>query len=243
MVERYPGSELASDAAYRIGDCYFASGRFSQAVSAYQKMIADYAGAEFSDRAAYQIGQAYFRMEDYARANAAYDRVITRYPQSELVDEAKNMKGMSLFKQERYNEAIAVFQTIVKPSELADDALYQIGTCYYNMGDYDRANEIYRRVMNEFSDSDIVTEAITGMVESFMSRGEVNRAIDVVNEYLTGHPKGKIADTMLMKKGDLFYTLKNYDNAISAYRQLTIDYPESDRVPLCSLLGRYSKHG
>ena len=39
---------------------------------------------------------------------------------------------------------------------------------------------------------------------------------------------------MLMKKGDLYFPLEKYDEAISAYRQLTIDYPKSERAPIAA---------
>jgi len=204
-------------------------------------MLNRYATAPFADRVNYQIGQAFFRVEDFTGAAAAYDKVITQFSGSELLDDSINMKGMCLFKQDRFTDAIAIFRTIDGSSEFADDALYQIGTCYYNMGQYDIANSIYRRVIDEFPDSDKVTVAVSGIMDGYLSKGQLDEAIKLVDDYLANSPEGKLADNLLLNKGDLLFTLNKLDESIRTYRTLISDIPASENVPFAlDQIGRIS---
>ncbi|MCD6307525.1 MAG: tetratricopeptide repeat protein, partial [Candidatus Latescibacteria bacterium] len=90
---------------------------------------------------------------------------------------------------------------------------------------------MYRQVINEFPDSDRAGEAVSGIMDSYLSRGQVDRAIGLIDEYLAQSPHGRMADTMLSKKGDLYYNMKRYDEARQAYNQLVERYPRSEHVP------------
>jgi len=66
--------------------------------------------------------------------------------------------GMNLAKEEFFLDAISHMNQLVKDfpdSELADDAIYNIGLCYFNLNQFDKAINYFYRTINEYPDGTI----------------------------------------------------------------------------------------
>jgi TolA-binding protein len=138
---------------------------------------------------------------------------------------------MCCIKQGKYLDAIAIFKIVEKPSDQADEALYWTAYCYSKMDDLGKAAEIRNRFLDEYPRSPRVGDIISDMMESYLARGETDRALALADDYLAKRPGGKIADAMLLKKGDFLSILKKYDDAIAVYLSLPDKYPQSERIP------------
>ncbi|MBT4502965.1 MAG: response regulator, partial [Gemmatimonadetes bacterium] len=68
-------------------------------------------------------------------------------------------------------------------------------------------------------------------MDAYLSKGQMDQAIALADNYLSNSPHGVIADVMLLRKGDLLFNMKRFDESITAYRQLVGNYPESEQVP------------
>ena len=67
-------------------------------------------------------------------------------------------KALQQAKDEFYLDAIGEFRKLIEEfpsSELADDALYNIGLCYFQMNQFDKAIEHYQLVIDEHPDATI----------------------------------------------------------------------------------------
>ncbi len=61
-------------------------------------------------------------------------------------------------RSEFYVDAINEYTQLIKEfpeSELVDDALYNIGLCYFNMNQFEKAIEYYQKVVDDYPDSTI----------------------------------------------------------------------------------------
>lgn len=231
LLERYPRSALTLDAAYRIGDCRFAAGNYAPAIEAYEAVLERNPEAPFAGQAALRSGQAMYYSGDHNRALHAAERVISQYPLPDILDEAQNLKGMSLMKLQRFPEAIDIFKTIVKPSKLADESIYQAGACYYAMREFNRANETWERLLSEFPRSPRVDDAVSGMLDRYMSRGQNTRAARLADELAAKYPWKKFSDTLLRKKGDTAFEEKKFDEAAEIYQRVIEENPDGGNAP------------
>ena len=67
-------------------------------------------------------------------------------------------KGAEFAKKEFYLDSISFFKQLIEKfpnSDFCDDALYDIGLCYFHMGQFDKAIEQYRLVIKNFPNSKI----------------------------------------------------------------------------------------
>jgi tetratricopeptide (TPR) repeat protein len=67
-------------------------------------------------------------------------------------------EGLSLVKNEFYLDSINKFKMLIDEypqSDLADDALYNIGLCYFKMKQFELAIETFNQVINNYPDATI----------------------------------------------------------------------------------------
>jgi tol-pal system protein YbgF len=78
-LRTFPRSELAADAQFYIGECYFLSGKFTEAVDAYNRTITGYAKSGQVAPALYKRGLAFESLQQYDRARESYEQVMKNY--------------------------------------------------------------------------------------------------------------------------------------------------------------------
>lgn len=91
IVHRFPGAGVADDALLRTGALLTAAGLYADAVSVYERLLAEFHdNSNQIDRALFRLGEVrQFGMHDTARAILAYERLLAERPQSILVHEAR----------------------------------------------------------------------------------------------------------------------------------------------------------
>ena len=79
-----PRSDFADDAAFYIGQTYFAESRFDEAVDAFEQVLLNYPDGDVVPEASYKRGLALERLDDPERARQAFELVVTNYPESDM---------------------------------------------------------------------------------------------------------------------------------------------------------------
>lgn len=77
-----PSSDLADNALFWIGETYYASGDFANAISHYRRVSQQYGDQNKAPDAVYKLALAYAKTGDLALARQTFQEVITRYPYS-----------------------------------------------------------------------------------------------------------------------------------------------------------------
>jgi tol-pal system protein YbgF len=88
-LRTFPRSELAADAQFYIGECHFLSGKFTEAVDAYNRTIAGYPRSLQVAPALYKRGLAFERLQQYDRARESYEQVVKNHADSDAARLAK----------------------------------------------------------------------------------------------------------------------------------------------------------
>ncbi|MBI4551029.1 MAG: tol-pal system protein YbgF [Candidatus Latescibacteria bacterium] len=86
FVQRFPDSELADNAQFWIGECYYAQKQYTQATEAYNTVLTKYPKGNKVAAALLKLGLAQVALQNVDAARASLKRVIDEFPQS---DEAK----------------------------------------------------------------------------------------------------------------------------------------------------------
>jgi tol-pal system protein YbgF len=84
-----PSSDLADNALFWIGETYYASGDFANAISHYRRVSQQYGDQNKAPDAVYKLALAYAKTGDLALARQTFQEVITRYPYSTSAASAK----------------------------------------------------------------------------------------------------------------------------------------------------------
>jgi len=84
-----PQSNLADNAQYWIGECYYALKDYRHALSEFQKVLA-YSKTNKADAAQLKIAMCYLELGDRTKARAELRKLIRDYPKSEYVPRARS---------------------------------------------------------------------------------------------------------------------------------------------------------
>jgi tol-pal system protein YbgF len=80
FLANYPGSSLADNAQYWLGEAYYVNRSFSEAQGAFQAVIDKYPDSRKVPDALLKIGYCRYEMKLWESARAVLEQVISRYP-------------------------------------------------------------------------------------------------------------------------------------------------------------------
>jgi tol-pal system protein YbgF len=89
FIKYYPKSDLADDAQYQIGESYFQSQKFPEALAAYGRVISDFPGGNQVPQAYYKRGVTLENLKQPDQAKQSYQAVIEKFSDSQAAILAK----------------------------------------------------------------------------------------------------------------------------------------------------------
>jgi tol-pal system protein YbgF len=119
------------------------------------------------------------REERQPAANDAYRRALQAYRDGQL------------------DQAIQQFREYLRANpkaDLADNAQYWIGECYYSKNDYNRAIIELNEVLLKYPQGDQVPGALLALATSFANSGDKIDAKLILQKLITDHPKSEEAE-------------------------------------------------
>ncbi len=106
-------------------------------------------------------------------------------------------EALQLIRQGQCNQAVPKLRDVIRKnpkSELADNAQYWIGSCYYNQRDYNRAIIELNEVLLKYPKADKVPAALLMLADSFADSGDKIDARLILQKLISDHPKSEEAE-------------------------------------------------
>lgn len=175
ILRKWPASEQAQDAQYRIGLCREGRRDFYKAFLAYQKCISRWpAHPKFDEilEREFKIGNLFLAGErqkiwiiktfpSWDRTVEIYEGMIRSGPQSKWAPQAQFNIGLAREKQKSYEEAVLAYQKVIErypDSEQVETAYHQIGVAHqkasnkaeYDASAADKAVEAYQEYLARY---------------------------------------------------------------------------------------------
>ncbi|REL24852.1 tetratricopeptide repeat protein [Rhodohalobacter sp. SW132] len=208
-----------TDTQLRIGDAFYAQGKYQEALEYYNRTIGADPGGDY---AMFQVANSYYRMNRNFDAVTQFRRMLRIYPYSRLREQAQYNVAYIYLNTGNYDQAVEEFNTVIERfpgTEWAARAQYNIGDSYYNAGDYERAIEEYRRVLEGYPGSTYVLEAVNGIQFAQLSAGRDDQSTDILEEFLDENPTSSTADRLRFRQAENTLQSGDYQAAVSEFRQ------------------------
>lgn len=234
FLTKYKSDQIINEVKLRLADSYFGSKNFEKASSIYRDLFSKENITLNNDLAYYQYAQSLFKAGKSDEAIAAFKNLQEKFPRSKYVDESQYVIGWINFQQSNFNEAITSYKALlvnIPHSTLKPIAYYSIGDSYFNMGQYDSSIEFYSKVMDEFPNSQYIFDAVSGIQYAYVAKGQPENAINFIDQFISSNQTSKYNDQLFFKKGDLFYSIEKYDEAIKIYKEFVVKYSSSTLIP------------
>lgn len=223
----------------------------NKSIRLYQQILRNYPRYQRADQATFFLGMA---LMDLGKKDDANDQFITltkRYPDSEYVPASYVNIGEYYFNDNNAYKALLAYKkaTANRDHDQYSFALYKLGWCYYNVGEYGKAIDTMKSVVaftqTQGSDADkaleLQEEALKDLVRFFADAGEMNEAY----EYFNKLGKKELIRSMLKRLATMYFEQGKFEETIRTYRRLINENPQSPDNPeyQAEIIKAYKKIG
>ena len=218
----YIDAALATDPTYpdalnRIGDCYFNSRSFSQAISYYSQVSnMQAAGADY---ALFQRGYALGLQHKYGEKISVLRTLVSRYPKSDYADDGLYEIARAQLQQDDEQGAIVTYDQLLNSyphSMLARKASLERAMLYRNLRQTDEAIIAYRRTIERYPATEEAYTALEALQALYVEQGRVD-------EYLAYTKNlAKINMTVTTQEDSLLFAAAEMQYMQAAYQKATV---------------------
>lgn len=193
-------SMTVADAYNRIGDCYFISSEYKDAIDFYQVSVD--ANKVSVDYALFQLAYCQGLEKEYNQKVILLNQLISDHSKSSFVDDALFELGNAYIMIDASDMAMMSYENLINDyyeSSYTKKALLQIGLLHYNKDEYVDAITYYKRVIAEFPNSDEVDIALLKLKDIHVDIDKVDDYFDYVKSL------GGVADVSVSEQDSLTY--------------------------------------
>ncbi|MBC8555072.1 MAG: outer membrane protein assembly factor BamD [Candidatus Brocadiales bacterium] len=248
-----------TDQRYRYAVTLMIEREYISAIGIFKSVIKDNPGTELAEESQLNIAKTYFLLGDYKKAFWAYEQFIEKDPTSRRLSEILDKEfqvGVSQMERDE-NGAIKVFERIIERNPLgfiAADSQVKIAECYYQLRQFDQAEDSFMTVMENYPNSEWVSYAQFRIPYCKLSNIRVQeRNYDLLTKsrdgfeiYLANNPHGALVgetneiiseiDTKIAEReyetGMFYLRNKRPDAGFIYFESVTKNYPNSEWAAL-----------
>ena len=239
LLDRYPTSTFAGEAARMLGETYAALGDYEKARRANRRAEAlGTASAELGGEVAFQQGYTLYQSGDYAEAARQLQGIYRRAPAGPRAGEALFWAAEASFQEAQAGDAAALaraealfadFLRAFPDHRQQDAARYALAWTVFKRGDYARAAAAFERFLASYRPGgEIVpytTDARLRLADAYFALKRFDDAVAVYRQIETAGVGG--ADYALFQTGQAHANAGRTAEATAAYDQLLTSYPQS----------------
>ena len=119
-------------------------------------------------RAEYQRYYEALRAGNHSYAVTGFRNFVERFPGHDFADNAQYWLGEAFYDQKRYKSALVEFRKVVDnhpQGNKVPDALLKLGYCYSQLGEVDKAKQVWQQVLQVYPKSNPAALAATKLSE------------------------------------------------------------------------------
>lgn len=222
-----------------------------KSIKLYESILRNYPRYQRADQATFFLGSA---LQDTGRSEEAveaFKKLVKLYPQSGYVPDSYVLIGEYYFDHDNAYGALRAYlkATAYKDSQKYPFAMYKLGWCYYNVGDYGKSIETMKAVVSysmaqveaDTGSLQLQEEALKDLVRFFADAG----AMDEAYEYFNKLGKKELIRSMLQRLAGMYFEQGKFDQSIETYRRLILEDPQSADNPeyQVEIINAYRKVG
>lgn len=241
-----------ADQKFRYAITLMVNKEYISAIGMFQGIIEGNPEAELAEESQINIGRAYYMVGDYKNAFRAYERLIERDPGTRKLKEILEKEFQVGVAQMKVDEkgAIKVFEKIIERNPLgfiAADAQVKIADSYYELRQFEEAQDSYLRVMENYPNSEWVPYAQFRIPYCKMSNIRIQeRNYELLaqsrrgfEEYIANNPQGTLVPTTKKIIAEIDIAMAERDYEVGEF-YLRRKRPDAGAIYFESVIKEYS---
>lgn len=184
------------------------------------------------NKAYYNIGYSYYKLKEYDNAKTWFRKYIQTADNKgseKIKNDAYNRTGDCFFIAQDYKSAIEYYDkaTMLGKHQL-DYSLYQSAVANGVLGKYDEKINLLQTLINEKVKSHLMDDAIFELAETELIKGKNTEALTHFKTITEQHKTSPYVSRSLVKQGLIYYNQKDDDNALSLFKEVITQFPNTD---------------
>lgn len=215
-----------NDAYLRLGDAYFVSSNYKNAINAYQKAIE--MNAIDSDYPAFQKAISVGYVGQSSKKIKALEQFIETYPKSKLRDDAMYELGNSYVKNNETDKAMRMYNRLsseYKMSSFVPKALLRQGLVYYNASENEQALGKFKTVARDYPRTPEAVQSVATARLIYIDMGRVDDYASWVKTLDYVEVTDADLDNTTYQAAEKQYLDNNTDKAIKQFNGYLNQFP------------------
>ncbi len=220
-----------ADGIIRLGDCYYVSKQYDEALAQYNKAKAF--GSVDNDYVLMQSAVIYGIQRKYTEARNQFAELVKSYPKSQYRAEAMFQRGQFEIEQGNYQAAVDAFTQLIRDggnSKFLPYAFIRRGAASFNLKQYDKTISDYQAVIQQFPNHPAAQEALLPLQEALNTAGrssEFDKYIALVEK---ANPNNSSLEGLKYETAKNIYFDQQYEKAIVSLNNFLTSYPQTTKV-------------
>ncbi len=239
FIDWHPTHEWVPQAYLLMGNCSVKLNRYEESVNYYQQAFDRAPKTEVAEAALALLNRSYYTQGSYGQLTSGFTYILKSLLPTESKWRAVSQLYLAdaYYRQKLYKEAISIFQSIVSlyphhPAAVqAHDGLFW---CYFQMGDYDKA-QTERSKMNtvrlpEGVSAPATTTGNFELANALFNQKKYMEALENYEKFIRESPNASDVPEAIYRMGLCYYRQEYYSQAISTWEGLEAKYPQHERT-------------
>ncbi|MBI3003994.1 MAG: tetratricopeptide repeat protein [Ignavibacteriales bacterium] len=227
ILERFPQSEIASEAFFRLGETLFEMGDKDSSASVLTQFISAYPGNMFSAQAAFLLAAYSSEKGRAVEAVGWYDRIEKQYFYSSFNKDLDAKRGDAFYAANNFTGAIEYYQRhlnglkndFFEPRDASPEFMYKLAVAYDKATDRENAKKYYAEYLLREPSSE--RKGTVYYALSQIARAE-NR-LDLATKYLqevSRFGSASQSDEVALESAELLFRNEQYSEAITRFGEV-----------------------
>lgn len=214
FVEDYPTSPRKNTAYLEVGNFYFETGKYPQAIKWLDKVNENTLSYSERDRYYFQKGYGYFQAKNRKEAENYLNRVAAS---PEYGSQAKYYLGYMAYEGDDYGTANVYFESIENDRHYSENLSYYQADMNFKQGNFEEAIALAKNQL-ERANTEEKSQLSKIIGESYFNLKEYQAAIPYLKAYRG--TRGKWNNTDYYQLGYAYYMQQDYKNAITEFNKI-----------------------
>jgi tetratricopeptide (TPR) repeat protein len=238
IIDQWPEAEHAIQSQTDLVKVHLSLEEEGAAEAAVNKLLSDFDDNPLIARAIWDTGQFYRNLKKYDMANLLYQHVIDEWPESEhaMWAQADLIKSyISLADETKAEAATDKLLTDFNDSPLIARAVWDTGQLYRSLKKYDKANRLYRHVVENWPEPEHAMWAQADLIKSYLALKDDPNAEAAAGKLLTDFNDIPLIARAIWDTARLYRDLRKYEGSKQLYQHVIDDYPHTEHAILSQI--------
>lgn len=239
VIEKYPSSQWSCEAQFHLAEVFHLQGRWEDAEREYETLYVKYPTVGWTQVGLLEMGKHYAALQGGPAAQKAiqnFMRLIDLRPEGPVEEMARYALGDCQLRAGMLQESARNFEALLGTG-WAPSAHFSLGTIYTDprsgMKDFDKALVHFKTIIQAYSQSPYVIQAVFGSGECYRQMGRYEEAIQCYEQVLSSEQAGvwkSIATEQLQRCKDLLQKASDSLQEVNLLQDLTDEKGHVEQV-------------